>query len=506
MKKASLLMLATVLVAACGQKNEDPQAAVPDQAATAPAAEGTAMTTPQSTTAADLTQPDKDAILHDGYIRTIAQMAYVWGWPMVNQINRRQAITQAPHPGLLDGVLPAAPRGQIGMLHDYIDPAETFVTCPNQDVVYGLGFFSLDEEPVVIQVPDFGDRFWVYALYDARTNQFGEVGKPYGSKPGFYLLAGPNWKGEVPAGITAVVRSQTELANAIPRVFQDDSAEDRAAIQPVLNQIVAYPLSRFDGKMKSIDWANAPIIPKPGPKSDGETKWVIPEKFFDAEQFGKVLEIVPPLPGEEALYSQFRALMDAAARDPAIKAKLVEIARQTEEDVIKPFFLWKHNGKPAGNNWNRSVNNAQTGLDYFNRAGTAKSNMFDNRPNETQYFYTDVDADGKQLNGASNYEITFAAGQEPPVNGFWSLTLYNDKHLFHPNPLNRYSLGTKNKGLQRNADGSLTLYVGTKSPGKDKESNWIPAPGGDLSLYIRAYWGKEGITGGSWQPPVVKRV
>lgn len=267
--------------------------------------EGVAMTT--ATT--QLTLPDPDGILPEGYVRTIGQLAYVWGWPMVNMINRRNTITKAPHPGLLGGVLPAAPRGQIGMLHDYIDPAETFVTCPNQDVVYGLGFFSLDEEPVVIQVPDFGDRFWVYALYDARTNQFGQVGKPYGSKPGFYLLAGPNWKGETPAGITEVVRSATELANAIPRVFQDDSDADRKAIQPVLNLIVAYPLSQFDGKMKTIDWANAPEIPAPASSGDGETKWVIPDKFFDDDQFGKALEIVPPLPGEEALYAQFRALL-----------------------------------------------------------------------------------------------------------------------------------------------------------------------------------------------------
>ncbi len=137
--------------------------------------------------------------MHPGYARTIAQMAYVWGWPIVNMINRRATITQAPHPGLMNGVLPVAPRGQLGMLHDYIEPSETFVTCPNQDVVYGLRFFSLDEEPVVLQVPDFGDRFWVYAMYDARTDQFGQIGKPYGSRPGFYLLAGPRWNGLKPA-------------------------------------------------------------------------------------------------------------------------------------------------------------------------------------------------------------------------------------------------------------------------------------------------------------------
>jgi hypothetical protein len=450
-----------------------------------------------------LMQPAPGVRMHPGYAQAVARMAYVWGWPMVNQLNRRAAITQAPHPGRINGVLPAAPRGQIGMLADYIDPAETFVTCPNQDVVYGLGFFSLDEEPVVIQVPDFGDRFWVYALYDQRTDQFGQVGKPYGTKPGFYLLVGPNWKGEKPVGIEAVLRSPTALANAIPRVFQNDNVEDRKAIQPILNQIVAYPLTSFDGKTKTKDWANAPAIP--GPKSSGgETKWVVPEKFFD--EFGTVLDTVAPLPGEEAMYGQFRALLQAAARDPEIKKLLTKVAVETERDVIHPFFEWKRNGLPAGNGWNRSTNNAEWGLDYFNRTGTSKSNMFDNRPNETQYFYTDDDSSGAALSGGHLYEITFAAGQEPPVNGFWSLTLYNDKHLFHPNPLKRYSLGTKNNTLVRNDDGSLTLYASATTPGAGKESNWLPAPAGKFSLYIRAYWGKQGILDGSWKPPVIRKV
>jgi hypothetical protein len=458
---------------------------------------------PPPKSAAEVVQPAAGVMMQPEYAKTVGRMAYVWGWPMMNQHNRRIAITKAPHPGLLNGVLPAAPRGQIAMLHDYIDAAETFVTCPNQDVVYGLGFFSLDVEPVVIQAPDFGDRFWVYALYDGRVDQFAEIGKPYKSKPGFYLLVGPNWKGEKPAGIEAVVRCSTELANAIPRVFMDDTEEDRKAIQAVINQIVAYPLKDFDGKMKTIEWNKAPAIP--GPKSEGrsETKWVIPEKFFD--EFGAVLDAVPPLPGEEALYAQFRALMDAAAKDPEVKKALVDVAVATEKEVIEKFFEWKHNGRPAGNGWNRSTNNAKAGVDYFNRTGTAKSNMFDNKPNETQYFYTDDDSAGQSLDGKNGYSVTFAPGQEPPVDGFWSLTLYDDKHLFHPNDLKRYSLGTKNKTLKRNADGSLTLYAGAKSPGKDKESNWLPAPDGHFSLYIRAYWGKQGILDGSWKPPVVKK-
>ncbi|HET7539772.1 MAG TPA: DUF1254 domain-containing protein [Polyangiaceae bacterium] len=450
-----------------------------------------------------LTQPAQGVLMHAEYARTVARMAYVWGWPLVNMLNRSNTITRAPQPGRLNGILPAAPRGQLSMLSDYIDPAETFVTCPNQDVVYGLGFFSLDEEPVVIQVPDFGDRFWVYALYDMRTDQFGELGKPYGTKPGFYLLAGPKWKGETPAGITAVVRSPTALANAIPRVFQNDSAQDKAAIQPIINQIVAYPLKNFDGKPKSLEWSKSPIIPTPKSDGAGETKWVVPEKFFD--ELGTVLDMAPPLPGEEAMYGQFRALL-SAAQDPELKKVLIATAVETEREVIAGFFAWKHNGRPAGNGWNRSTNNAQFGLDYFDRTGTSKSNMFDNRPNETQYFYTDDDSTGVVLDGGHAYEVTFAAGQEPPVNGFWSLTLYNEHHLFHPNPLKRYSLGTKNANLIRNADGSLTLHVGATSPGAAKEANWLPAPKGRFSLYIRAYWGKSPITDGSWKPPAIKKV
>ena len=119
------------------------------------------------------------------------------------------------------------------MLHDYIKPEQRWVACPNQDVVYGAAIAALDETPVVIQVPDFGDRFWVYQVVDLRTDAFAQLGKMYGTKPGFYLLTGPNWKGEVPKGITKTFRSKTGTAFIVPRVFQDDTAEDKRAIQNI---------------------------------------------------------------------------------------------------------------------------------------------------------------------------------------------------------------------------------------------------------------------------------
>jgi hypothetical protein len=458
----------------------------------------------QPTTFAQVTKPGNGVISPEGYIRAMAQFAYLWGWPLVNMTNRRALITQAPVPGLNGGIVPVAPRGRIAMLVDYIAPEETFVTCPNQDVVYGNGFFSLDVEPVVIQVPDFGERFWVYALYDARTDQFGHLGKPYSTKPGFYLLAGPNWRGRLPAGIDEVVRSPTALANAIPRIFLNDTTEDRAAVRPLVNQVVAYPLAEFDGQMRTMDYAALPHFPAtPSSLEGGETKWVVPEKFF--EVFRGVLDDVPALPGEEAIYANFRQLINAAHADPIVAKLLTDAAVVSEREIVLPFFEWRHNGVPAGNNWNRSKHNAEFGVDYFDRLGTAKSNMFDNRPTETQYFYTDLDAEGDQLQGSNSYAVTFPAGQTPPVRGFWSLTLYNDKHLFHPNSLNRYSLGTKNTTLKRNNDGSLTLYAGGTDAGPDRESNWLPAPQGPFSLYIRAYWGEEPILDGSWQPPKIEK-
>ena len=388
------------------------------------------------------------------------------------------------------------------MLNDYVLPDQSFVACPNQDVAYGLGFFSLDEEPTVVQVPDFGDRFWVYALYDARTDQFGEFGKPYGTKPGFYLLVGPNWDGEVPAGITSVIRSSTELAMVGPRVFMDDTDEDRAAIKPLVNQINAYPLTEFDGEMKIKDWDDVPSFP--APEVEGENKWVVPELFFD--QLPVVMDAVPPLPGEEAFYASIRQVLEAADNDPEVKQALLEAAVETEQEVIDSLFLWKHNGIPAGSGWNRSANNAEWGFDYLMRTSTARSNMFDNRPSETQYFYTDTDSQGVQLKGKNLYAVTFPEGQLPPVNGFWSITIYNKYHLFEVNDLNRYSLGTKNKNLEFNPDGSLTLYASTRSPGEEKETNWLPAPEGTFSLYIRAYWGKKAILDSSWVPPKIEQV
>ena len=459
---------------------------------------------PIPTNAAEVPGPAPGTAMTKAYVQSVGRVAYLWGWALVNNANRHAAFSKAPEPGLLGGVLPIA-HNSLAMLTNYVSPEQRFVTCTNQDVVYGFGFLdNLDDEPIVFQVPDFGDRFWVYALYDARTDELSQIGKQYGTKPGFYMVVGPNWKGETPKGITAVLRSSTTVVAAAPRVFMDDTTEDHAAIQSELSQLDFYPLSQFDGKMKTKDWSKLPHFPAPPRKGKGETEWVNPETFFD--QLPAVMKQVPPLAGEEALYKWIGSVLDAAAKDPEIKKTLTATAVVAERELISPFFQWRNNGRPAGNGWNSPVNNAEWGTDYLNRTGTAKSNMYDNLPTETKYIYTDDDSHDKQLVGQNLYSITFEKGQVPPVKGFWSVTLYNELHFFNPNSLKRYSLGTKNKTLKYNQDGSLTLYAGARSPGADKENNWLPAPNGTFSLYMRAYWADAAIIDGTWTPPKVERV
>jgi len=447
--------------------------------------------------------PDTRVKITKEYAKHIARDTYFWGWPLLNIFNRRQAFKDVKEI-FMAGPVPTAPLNQFAMLTDYITPDQRLVACPNQDVVYGAGSLALDVTPVIIQVPDFGDRFWVYQVVDLRTDGVVQLGKMYGTTPGFYMLVGPNWLGEVPKGITKVFHSPTNTGFVAPRIFQDDTPEDKQAIQNVLQQIMMYPLAEYDGKMKRFDWRQVKKLPSATASGETETQWVFPEKFFD--ELPAVLADAPPMPGEEARYGQMRALLEAIKANPALKSSLVGTVAEVDDQLIKPLFQFRNYGQQLPHNWTTISNEAAFGTDYFTRTAVAKSNILVNSPNETKYFYQDLDASGARLNGANRYTVTFPDSQTPPVNGFWSLTLYNEHHFFVPNDLKRYSLGTKNKTLTKNPDGSLTLYVQADPPSEAQRANWLPAPkGGDFSLYIRTYWPKAAVIDGTWTPPPVQR-
>lgn len=447
--------------------------------------------------------PDARVRITAEYAKHVGRDAYFWAWPMVNMYNRRLHFSQVKEVAL-SGPLMEAPLNRLAMLVDYVDPEERSVACPNQDVVYGIGAIALDVSPVVIQVPDFADRFWVYQIVDLRTDSFVQLGKMYSTTPGFYLLVGPDWQGEVPKGITRVFRSPTRTALAAPRIFMDDTDEDRRAIRTALSGIAMYPLADYDGRMKSTDWSNLPKVPPP-PPSEEETRWVFPDKFVD--ELPLVLADAPPLPGEEARYAQVLAVLAAAKANPELKQAMTEGARDADEKMVTPLFHFRNYGQQLPHHWSTISNESAFGTDYFTRTAVAKSNILVNSPNETKYFYQDLDAQGARLNSANRYSVTFAKDATPPVNGFWSLSIYNEHHFFVANPIKRFSVGTKNKDLKLAADGSLTIHVQAEAPDDpDRRANWLPAPKGDFSLYVRSYWPKTEITEGSWTPPPVLKV
>lgn len=269
--------------------------------------------------------PLDDTQLTDDYVRTLGRLAYLWGWPMANMHNRHLVFAKLPGPGLIDGVVPASSPGRLSMLHDYISPDQKHVACPNQDVVYGAGMLHAALGPSVLQVPDFQDRFWVYQGVDQRTESFIRLGAMYDTKPGMYLLAPAGWSGDVPPDIEEVFTFDTAVAIVLPRVFLDDNATDRAAIQPLLNQVTMYPLADYTGEMQTHDWSTLPAFPgsSGGNAGEQETQFVIPEQFF--AEFPAILDEVPPRPGEEALYAWFASLTTAAAKSEHI----ADLLRQT---------------------------------------------------------------------------------------------------------------------------------------------------------------------------------
>jgi hypothetical protein len=301
-----------------------------------------------------------------------------------------------------------------------------------------------------------------------------------------------------------VFRCPTNTGLAAPRIFQDETPEDKKAIQAVLPQIVMYPLAEFDGKMKTLDWAGLPKLPA-APHGNEETRWVFPEKFVN--QLSLALADAPPLPGEEARYAQVLAVLAAAKSDPKIKQAMTEGAKEADEKLVKPLFEFRNYGQQLPHHWSTISNESAFGTDYFTRTAVAKSNIFVNAPNETKYFYQDLDAKGERLNSANRYTVTFPKEGTPAVHGFWSLSIYNEHHFFVANPINRFSVGTKNKDLRPAADGSLTIYVQPNAPTDAMQrANWLPAPKGDFSLYVRAYWPKAAVLDGSWTPPAVQKV
>ncbi|HEV3437853.1 MAG TPA: DUF1214 domain-containing protein [Gemmata sp.] len=306
-------------------------------------------------------------------------------------------------------------------------------------------------------------------------------------------------------------------AGRIWGVYTDGSAKDLVDLLPLLKRICSYPLAQFNPAIQRDEaWDTLPNW-RPGINPRYEREYAKPSLFF--LRLADVLDDVPALPGEEDRYNDLEYILTPRYH-PVTWSILMEGlhsgAVNSDRDIVSKLICWNRNGKSAGNYWYTPVdpanwwNTADEAM-YLERTAIAKSNMFENREEETKYFFTDTDTAGAQLSGSSLYEITFPKGQTLTghVNkAFWSLTVYDEYHMLNTtnNTANRYSLGTKDEPVLLQPDGSQQLYAGPEPPpGKDKQ--WIPTPNGELfSLYIRAYWPDDDVRLGKWMPPMVKRI
>ena len=433
--------------------------------------------------------------------RAIAKEAYLYANPLVDNYR----IMYASFVNVDNPDYKGSWNQLINMPRVYTHEDRTVQT-PNSDTPYTWLGLDLHNEPMVITVPAIEKkRYFNIQLIDMYTHIFDYIGsRTTGNGGGIYLIAGPNWKGETPEGITKVIRSETELAVAIYRT-QLFNPEDMVNVKKVMEKYKAEPLSSFLNQSAPQGASKIEFIQ---PLSAEEIKGS-PQVF---SQLNFALQFCPTHPSEKALMERFAKLhigagktFDMSKFSPEIQKaigegikdawndfmgvkKLVEEGKVGSGDVFGPREFLKNN--------------------YLYRMVGAVLGIWGLSAEEAIYPSYYVDDEGKPLDGSNKYTIHFDADKLPPVNSFWSLTMYElPQSLLVKNPIDRYLVNsTMMEQFIRDDKGGITIYIQHESPGADKEPNWLPAPQGAFSVVMRLYWPKKEVLNGSWQQPKIVRV
>ncbi len=439
--------------------------------------------------------------------KAIAEEGYIYGLPIVMNyaimydyaVDRTSGQFKAPFNQLKNEA----------RVYTYKDTA---IISPNSDTPYSVASLDLRAEPIVLSVPAVeSGRYYSVQLVDANTYNYGYIGsRATGNDAGDYLVVGPDWKGETPTGIKKVFRSSTQFSLAVYRT-QLFGPDDMPNVEKVQAGYKVRTLSAYLGKPAPAD---APAIDFPKVDKD-----LIKTNFFEYLDFA--LQFAPANPTEAGIRAKLAKIGVGSGKSFQFKdlplGHRVEIAlgMREGEGKVKDYLgqqLFKANGWSVSDLWGDA---AFFDGDWIKRAAGASAGIYGNDAAEAVYILGRDLADGDELDGSKqNYTLTFAAGELPPVNAFWSLTMYDGKtQLLIENPINRYLINSPMlPSMKKNADGSLTLYIQKDSPGTEKEANWLPAPDGPIYLALRMYWPKTGelsilpVGQGTWQPPALKVV
>jgi hypothetical protein len=434
--------------------------------------------------------------------------AYIYGYPLVTMEMTRRVMTNVAKP---EGT--RAPMGLFVRMREYPNAAFRDVTAPNADTLYTTAWIDVGTEPYVLSLPDAKERFYLFPMLDGWTDVFEVPGKrTTGTGPQKYALTGPGWKGTLPEGVKEY-KSPTNLVWLLGRIYCTGTPEDYAAVHQMQDEISLVPLSAY-GKPYT------PPAGKVDPAIDMKTAVREQVNALSAEAYftllAKLLKDNPPAAADEPMVEKLAKLGIAAGQPfdgdklgPVAKKAFAEVPRIANEKIM----LHMKEGLLTGdmkleNGWVFTTKTGRYGTNYLQRALITAIGLGANRPQDAVYPTSEGPDILKSYSGAKKYVMHFPKGELPPAEGFWSLTMYNADYFFVENPLNRYSISAR-QDLKPNADGSVDLYIQNESPGKDKESNWLPAPKDKFILMMRLYWPSEkkpSIIDGTWKIPAVKAV
>jgi hypothetical protein len=434
--------------------------------------------------------------------RAIAEEGFIYGLPIVMNYAVMYEYSVDRSSGQFK-----APFNQIKNEARVFTYEDTAIVTPNSDTPYSFLWMDLRAEPLVLSVPTVeAGRYYSVQLADGNTFNFGYIGsRATGNEAGDYLVAGPDWTGDTPPGIEKVFRSSTQFALAGYRTQLFDPG-DLENVEKVQAGYRVRTLSSYLGQPPP------PARPQIDfPKIDKE---MVRTKFFEYLDFA--LRFAPPGPEEEGI----RAKLASIGIGPGKTFDFEDLSLEHKAEVALGMKAGEAKVDEAAANLGKDVNGWKISSPFGDRAffdgnwllraAGAKAGIYGNDAVEATYPMTRTMADGQPLDGSKHdYTLAFAAGEYPPVNAFWSVTIYDGKTQFLiKNPIDRYLINSPMlPNMKKNADGSLTLHIQKGSPGPDRESNWLPAPDGPIYLVMRLYWPKTEPPSvlppgeGSWKPP-----
>jgi hypothetical protein len=380
------------------------------------------------------------------------------------------------------------------------------VQTPNSDTPYSWLALDLRTEPIVLTVPPMDeDRYFSIEIFDLYSHAFDYIGsRTTGNDGGQFLITGPGWEGKVPDGITKTYECETELMLAVYRT-QLLNPEDLENVKEIQEGYKVQPLSGF--------------LDKPAPEAAPEIDFIEPLSKEEVKESPKVfehlnfvLQFCPTHPSEKELMNRYAKLNIGANKDFDWEGFTPEIQEAIKLGISDAWddFAALMKKVEAGEVGSGDAFGSREHLknNYLYRMAAAVLGIWGNIEAEAIYPSYYVDAEGQKLDGSNNYTLRFEPGQLPPVNSFWSLTMYKlPESLLSANAINRYLLNSTMLGdFVRDEDGGITLYLQNESPGKEKEPNWLPAPEGPFSVTLRLYWPKQEALDGTWQLPPLTRI